>query len=63
MGIFDKMADNPAPFRAEAERCRDLAARLRDGDDRRLMLRLANENDARALFIDAVLASRRRASS
>jgi len=63
MSIFDKMADDPAPFRAKAERCRDLAARSRDGDDRRLMLRLADENDARVLFIDAVLASRRRSSS
>lgn len=59
MGLFDRAPEDPAVFRAEALRCRELAERL-DGDDRRLMLRIARDNESRAMVIDATLRARDR---
>ena len=60
MGIFDRMPEDPTPFRDEAARCRDIAERSASSDDRRLMLRLARENDERAMLIEVVLTARAR---
>ncbi|WP_436804285.1 hypothetical protein [Sphingomonas sp. DT-51] len=56
------MADDPAPFREEAARCREIAGRSGDGDNQRLMLRLARD-DARVMLIEAMIAAPQRSGS